>query len=346
MTYPRPIAGPPTLEKMSGAHKVTALLLAMGKPLADRIIKQFEDREIRALARTAMELPSIDLEVIDLLVTELSSQLGTGASIEGSSGGARALLDGVVSEDDMGEIMGELSGQPPSLIWKKLKSVADDKLYQFISGEQPQVAAYVISKLEPDQAAAIIDKLDPELRANLSMRLLGLKPISDAAIRLLAERLASELLPQKSEKVASGQNYHAQLGAILNKLDRSKSVAVLDRLASDRPDDARKVRKFIFSFEDVIRLTPEDRGRLFEEAPTERIVRALRNCEGSIVVQVLATLSPRVKRLVESELANPAKVPNKLILDERRAIADTALALAERSIIALPTDNDAPANIE
>ena len=44
---------------LKGPDKVTALLLAMGKPLADRIIKTFEAGEIRQLARCAATLPVV-----------------------------------------------------------------------------------------------------------------------------------------------------------------------------------------------------------------------------------------------------------------------------------------------
>lgn len=341
MMVPSPGIQELRVDSLSGAHKVTALLLAMGKPLADRIIKQFDDHEIRTLARTAMELPPVDFRAIDQLVSELASQLGTAGIVEGSSSGARALLTGIVPEEVVGEIMGELAGTPPTLIWKKLSSVSEDKLADFVASEQPQVAAYLISKLDPEKASLIVDKLDPVLRADLCVRLIALKPIGEVATKLLAERLGDEfLLPSAAP---SAQNNHALLGAILNKLDQAKSKSLLDYLSSERPDDAVKLRKYVFSFEDVSRLSAEDRARVFEETPAERTVLALRECEAELVLQILASLSPRARRLVESELANPVKVPRKSIEDARRSIADLALALAERSLIALPVERSSAA---
>lgn len=336
---PRPRTHEHQIEALSGAHKVTALLLAMGKPLADRVIRQFDDREIRTLARTAMELPPIDVDAIDHLVSELAHQIGAPSTIEGSSNGARALLAGVVPEEVVGEIMGELTGNAPSLIWKKLSIISADKLADFISREQPQVSAFLLSKLDPEKASLIIEKLDPQLRVDLCVRLIALKPIGDAAMMLLAERLGSELLlPSEGP---SAQNNHALLGAILNKLEQPKSKAILEHISSERPNDALKLKKYVFGFEDVSRLSMEDRARVFEETPADRTVLALRECEPELVAQILASLSPRARRLVESELASAVKVPRKSIEDARRSISDLALALAERSLIALPTDHNA-----
>lgn len=317
---------------------MTALLMTMSKPIADRIIGQFEDGDIRVLARSAIELPPIDLATMDRLVADLADRLHASGAVEGSASGARSLLEGVISEDEVGEIMGEASGLPPTLIWRRLDRVADEKLTAFIESEQPQVAAYVLSRLGPDKASCVLDKLDAGLRAELSMRLVTLKPVGDVAAKLLAQRLGSDLLA--AAEATGCANNHALLGAILNKLDRAKSMDILSRLSADRPDDARKVRKYVFGFEDVVDLSPADRARLFEEVPTERVVLALRRCNPELAARVLDALPPRARRLVDSELANDVKVADRSVDEARRSIADLALALAERSVIVLPVKDE------
>ena len=320
--------------QLDGAHKATALLLALQKPLADRIIRQFQDRDIRDLARAAVELPPINSETFERLVAELAKEIDSASTIEGSTNGANSLLAGIVPEEEMSDLMGEIAGQPSTHIWKKLASVSDEKIRDFIVSEQPQVAAFLLSKLAPEKAATIMAKLDDELRFDVSARLVRLRPISEVALRLLNERLSKELL-RGSDSAAAKSDNHAVLGAVLNKLDRKQSTAILQHLSDELPKDAQRVRKFVFSFEDVVALTQEDRATLFEQAPTERTVLALRGCDPDIARVVLDSLSPRVRRLVASELSNPAKEPPQAIADARRSIADLALALAERSMISL-----------
>ncbi|MGE0768244.1 MAG: FliG C-terminal domain-containing protein [Hyphomicrobiaceae bacterium] len=325
-----------SIGQLDGAHKATALLLAMQKPLADRIIRQFQDSDIRDLARAAVDLPPIGPEALERLVAELAKEIDSASTVEGSTNGASALLAGIVPEDEMSEILGEIAGQPSSKVWKKLASVSEDKVKDFIATEQPQVAAFLLSKLSTEKSAAILAKLDDELRFDISARLVQLKPISDVAIRLLTERLGSELF-QVSDASGIRSDNHAMLGAMLNKLDRQQSGAILDRLSAELPKDAQKVRKFVFSFEDVVALTPEDRATLFEQAPTERTVLALRDADPGVASVILDSLSPRVRRLVVSELSNVVKVSPQTIADARRSIGDLALVLAERSIITLPS---------
>lgn len=345
MKEPQPPKGP-TSSQLDGAHKATALLLAMKKPLADRIIRQFQDCDIRDLARAAVELPPVAPDTFERLVAELAKAIDSASAVEGSPSGASALLAGILPEEEMSEIMGQLAGQPPTYVWKKLANVSEDKVRDFIITEQPQVAAFLLSKLEPAKSAAILAKLDEDLRFDISARLVQSKPIGDAAIALLTERLGSELF-QGSDNTGVSSDNHAVLGAMLNKLDREQSSAILRRLDAESPEDAQKVRKFVFSFEDVVALAPEDRTRLFEQAPTDRTVLALRDCDPVLTAVILDSLSPRGRRLVASELSNAVKVPPQSIIDARRSIADLALVLAERSIISLPsTDATAEPYVE
>jgi len=327
--------------QLGGAHKATALLLAMQKPLADKIIRQFKDSDIRDVARAAVELPPIGPEMLEHLVAELAKEIESVSAIEGSPGGASQLLAGIVPEEEVTEIMSEIAGQPPTLIWKKLASASEDKVKDFVVSEQPQVSAYLLSKLPPDKSAAILAKVDDELRFDISARLVQLKPISDVAIAMLTERLGSELL-QGADQTGTGGDNHAMLGAVLNKLDRDQASAILQRLSDELPKEAQRVRKFVFSFEDVGALTQEDRATLFEQAPAERTILALRDCDPALAGIILDSLSPRARRLIASELSNAVRVANSAIVEARRAIADLALALAERSMISLP-GNDASA---
>lgn len=335
-------SAPMRVPALEGPQKVTALLLSMGKPLADRIIRNFDDMEIRILARTASTLPTVPSEAIEALICELEKGLEASNVLVGSSSEAQQLLTGVMSDEQLSEIMSELDGTAHDRVWGKLLGVADDKLAAFISGEQPQVAAFILSKLPVPKASAVMEKVGLELGADLSRRLLSLKPIRDEAARMVAERIGQELL---GEAVSEGEvNRHAHLGAILNQLGRNQVTEILTAIEEVQPDDARKVKEHVFGFEDLVTMSDPDRVRLLEEVPAERLVLALQECDVTLRECVLAALSPRSRRLVEAELANPAKVTPKSIMEARREIAALALSMAERQMIVLrpPTEESAP----
>lgn len=321
--------------ELNGVEKATALLLSMGKPKADLILKQLDNNHIRTLTRSALELPDVHLDRIDALLQELAAEVEKGSPLAGSPQGAKSLLSGVVAEETINEMMDEIAGEPPKAIWSRLVGVPVARLTAFISCEQPQVAAYVLSNLPPSTATEVIEKLDLELQADISARLLALKPISKEAARMVADRLEQDLLGPESEATAASG--HSKLGAILNNLQRDQINGILDRIAAHSRDDADKVRKFIFSFEDMAGLSPEALSRVLDEVPTERTVLALTDCDPALTEHLLSALSPRSRRMVEAELSAGTSPPIKAVIDARRSIAALVLSLAEKSAIQLPT---------
>jgi flagellar motor switch protein FliG len=92
-------------ERLSAADKVTALLLTMSKPLADTIIKKLDNREIRLIAQSATALPTVPDAAIEALIDELYAALETSGGLTGSSKGAQQLLSGVLSDEQIADIV-------------------------------------------------------------------------------------------------------------------------------------------------------------------------------------------------------------------------------------------------
>ncbi len=323
-------------DKLNPADKVTALLLTMTKPSADSIIKKFDNREIRLVAHAASALPAISDETIERLVDELYAALDTAGALAGSSNGAQQLLSGVVSDEQIAEILAELAGNASERVWGKLDQAKDERIAEFIASEQPQVAAVILSRLDPGKAAAVMEKLSGEQRADLSRRLLVLKPPSDTALRIVAERLREELFGEVVVEEGGGEvDKHAHLASILNKLERDQIEEILSTIEASDPSDAARVKSFVFTFEDIAGMEAEDRARLMDEVPADRVVMALRDADQALSDLILQVLSPRSRRIVEAELATETRVPAKAIGEARRWIAVLALSMADRALIKL-----------
>ena len=166
-----------------------------------------------------------------------------------------------------------------------------------------------------------------------------MKPVGDSALRLLSERLSHELFRQDAEDATMSK--HARLGAILTNLERSQIKEVIGNLELSSPEDARRVKEYVFTFEDIGGMSAPDRSRLFDEVPAEQTVMALRDVAPELKELVLQSLSPRSKRMVEAELATPVKLTAKNISTAKRAVAALAMGLAERSVIRLRPELDA-----
>jgi len=122
---------------------------------------------------------------------------------------------------------------------------------------------------------------------------------------------------------------------IINKMDREQMEDVLQSLAETRPKTAETLRGLLFTFDDLIKLPPRTRMALFESIPTERVVLALKGADDEIKDAILSSLTGRARRMVEQELASSEPASQRDVVKARRAIADTALSMAEKGEIEL-----------
>ena len=71
-----------TNERMlTGPEKAAALLLMMGKPPAARLLKQFDQPDLQAVARAAAGLGAVPATTLDRLVDEFATDFSAGADL-------------------------------------------------------------------------------------------------------------------------------------------------------------------------------------------------------------------------------------------------------------------------
>jgi flagellar motor switch protein FliG len=330
--------------RLGGPEKVAALLLSMGKPTATRLLKHFDEAEIKQIARCASTLGVVPRAVIEEIIAEFSQGIYTGADLRGSAGDAEELIAGVVSPEQVAEIMADLRGSVAKQIWPRIGEIPVMALSAYLAKEHPQVAAFVLSKANPAIAATTMGLLSSELRNELMRRMLSIKHVPDRALYILEAVLAEELLSKVSR--SKGPAIHARMADIINKMERRHMEEVLTNLDQFRPKEAKLVKSHLFTFDDLVKLTPEARLALFDQVPSERVILALKGANPELTELVLSCVSARSRRMIEAELASGVAVQAKEVAKARRAIADLALELAERGLIELNPSEEGEEGME
>jgi flagellar motor switch protein FliG len=327
-----------TPRKLSGREKAAALLLAMGKPLATRILKHFDEEEIRDLARSAALLGTVPRKTLDDVVEEFTDQISVGTDLRGSIGEAQNLLTGIVSDEQLAEIMSDVRGDYTRGVWPRLSQMSEVPVAQYLQKEHPQVVAFVLSKAAPPLAAAVLEILPSDLRNEIMRRMLSMKHVMDVPLKLLETILADELLRKAARN--AGQDIHARIANIINRMKREHSDEVFEVLNEFRPKEAEKVKALLFTFDDLIRLTPEAVMKVFEQIPAERTILALHGADPKLGELILSALGARNRRMIEQELTGGSTPPQREVLKARRTIADQVLQMSERGLIDLHPDEE------
>src|SRR5476649_2779970 len=110
MAFPVASKSGPSARTLIGPDKAAALLLCMGKPLAARLLKQFDSDELRQITRSVAELGTVPVPMLEVLVEEFASQFANGVDLLGSPGEVEQMLDGVLLPEQIADVMSDVTG--------------------------------------------------------------------------------------------------------------------------------------------------------------------------------------------------------------------------------------------
>lgn len=324
--------------QLQGVDRVAVLLLAMGKPAAGRLLKHFSSEEIKLITRSAAELGPISPVQLETLVEEFATQFSNGSSLFGTASEVEKLLSGVLPPEQIAELMTDVLGNSNRSIWDRISNVSETVLATYLMKEHPQTAALILSKVRPTCAAKVMGHLPTPLRNSLMRRMLTFKPIVDETMRHIEKTIHEDFMINFSRNM--GADTHAKMADIINKMERDHMEDVLQSLSEVRPKSAEILKGLLFTFDDIVGLTPRARTALFDQIPNDRVVLALKGTEDSFRNVILSSLASRVRRIVEHELNSKEPASQRDVLEARRAITDLALEMAGRGEIELNPEND------
>ncbi|WP_246388690.1 flagellar motor switch protein FliG [Microvirga mediterraneensis] len=323
---------------LKGPERVATLLFAMGKPAASKILKHFSEEEIRLVTKSAAQLGPVSPTQIEQLVEEFASNFSDGADLIGGAAHIEKLLTGILSPEQISSIMSEVVGNANRSIWERISTVSEGAIASYLMKEHPQTAALILSKVKPSCAAKVMTQLPQPLRNNLMRRMLSMKPIVDETMKNIEKTLHDDFMANFSKN--AGSDTHAKIADIINKMERDHMEDVLTNLSSVRPKSAEILRGLLFTFDDIVKLTPKDRTTLFDQVPPDRVVLALKGTNDEFRKVVLSALSSRVRRMIEHELNSKEPSAHRDIAEARRTITDLALEMAGRGEIVINSENE------
>ncbi len=332
MTEPH-IPVPQAQRKLSGMEKAAALLLAVGKDNASKILTHLSEEDIRAVARTASDLGAVTQATLDHIAEEFVTQVTVDVGLRGSSEHVERLLEEVMPAPQVKQIMADVRARMNEAVWPRLADLPSHLLAQFLNKEHPQVITFVLSKAPASLSAEVVALFPGYLRNEVMRRMLTNKLVTQQSLRLLEQVLRDELLLKLAK--TTGQDTHERVAKIVNKLSRKDMEDVLESLGASRPKAAETVRSLLFTFEDIVKLPAKTRVILFESMEAERLVPALNGADAAFKDFILSSVPSRTRRVIEQDLAAAPPLGAKEIENARREIADLALQLADQGVISL-----------
>ena len=133
-------------------QKAAAILVALGKPAAGRLLKFFKQEELRELMDGARSLRTIPQGELERIVAEFESEFAEGAGLLDSADTMDTIFNETLSPEEMTALMNNSPAGGPAAeeiepVWPLLEDVEAERVGVFLMNEHPQAAAYALTNL-------------------------------------------------------------------------------------------------------------------------------------------------------------------------------------------------------
>ena len=277
------LAGKP----LTQAEKAAAVLLAMGKGVAGRLLKYFTQAELQTIISSAQSLRAIPPDELLLLVAEFEDLFTEGAGLMDNAKAIEAILEEGLTPDEVDSLLGRRTAFQAyeTSIWDRLSEAEPTFVAQFLLREHPQTVAYILSMMPSNFGAKVLLQLPDNRRADIMNRTVNMKAVSPKAAQIIENQVMTLLAEVEAERNAAGSTKVADL---MNELDKPQVDTLLTSLESISRES------------------------------------------------VLSAISPRQRRMIESDLqSGMGGVNPREIAIARRAVAQEAIRLANSGQIEL-----------
>ncbi len=331
---------------LTRAQKAAAILVAMGKPAAGKLLKYFTHEELKALIEAARLLKTIPQSELERIIAEFEDEFAEGAGLMDSAATMDKILNESLSPEEVSAIMrygaSDEGADGAQSMWESLASIEPDVVGSFLAKERPQTAALILTNLTSGVAAKVLITMPKAMRGEVMKRMVAIGTVKPQAMKIIESNVRLRLLGDQAKKSSSAGQ--ARVATLLNELDKNDVDEMLAELESAGSADVAGIRAQLFAFEDVVHVGEKARRLLFDGFSTEIVTLALRGASSDVSEAVLSALGARSRRMIEAELAaDEGNTPQADIVQARRTIASTAIRMAGDGLIELPSSEDAAA---
>ncbi len=311
------------LPKLTGPERVAAVLLALQPEQAQELLKYFDPDEVKTIARSVFSLQSLAPPALGTLIDEFATSFKVGVGVVPSRSLAEGMLTGVLTEEQISDVFGDdpIDDLPDdSVDWEKFADVDTTELVELLSGEHPQVVAFVLKSFGPTLAAKIFAEMPDSESQDIMRRLLVINEVPVAA-----ERVVWQIINDKFED--NGNSYLDEVIGILNGLEKPQVEMLLSELEKTNEREVKILRASLFAFEDLTSLDAKECSLIFEQVPMEQTILALSVCDEAFQQQVLSGVGGRSRRMIDAELGNANGVDADAAKEAQKSVSDTALKM-------------------
>jgi len=286
---------------MSDLRKAAILLMSLPEDQAVQLLAKLAPKQVEQVSIEIAKLGRLSGDEQENVIHEFAD---ANPNALGLSGGgidvAKSLVEKALG-NKASPTLDVVRQSIEALPFGFLKKVDPQNLLTFIIDEHPQTIALVLSHLPPAYGAEIIKGLPTERQLAVIRRIAHMGQTNPEVIheveRGLESRMAS--LMQQSFEKAGGVNSVAE---ILNVSDRATERTLLESLSQDDPELVEEIRRLMFVFDDLTKLSDKDIQTVLKNVETPQWAMALKGASAELKQSILGNMSQRAAALLTEEM--------------------------------------------
>lgn len=289
-------------DKLTPREKAAVLMITMGKDQAAKVYKFLSEEEIEQLTLSITSMRRVDPELKETVVDEFMQMCIARKYIsEGGIDLAREILNKAFGETRTNDLIGRLSSSLRVKPFDFIRKADSTQVLNFIQNEHPQTIALILSYVDPKHAAQILSALPLEKQTSVIARIANMGITSPEYIketeRVLEKKLST--LSFADQTLTGGID---SLVTILNSVDRGTERHLLEALEETDAELVEEIRKRMFIFEDIVKLSNQAVQRVLKEIDNRDLAIALKGATNEVAKVIYDNISKRLQEMIKEDI--------------------------------------------
>jgi len=315
--------------ELTPKEKAAILLISLGKEHAAQLYKHLSDDEISQMTLSIASTRRVEPEVREQIISEFYDMCVAQKYIsEGGIEYARSILEEAIGKEKAQSIIYKLSSSLEARPFDFIRRADPVQVLNVLQYEHPQTAALVLSYLDPKRAAEVLGALPQEAHPDIIARIAKMGNASPEYVKeaeRILERKISSMGFSESTKVGGIDT----VVGIVNSLDRTSEKRILEGLETDDQELAEEIRKHMFVFEDVAKLSAQAIQRVLKEVSNQDIAIALKLATPDVNKVIFGNISKRLADMIKDDMEVMGPVRVRDVEDAQQRIVNTIRKLED-----------------
>ncbi|MBM4001426.1 MAG: flagellar motor switch protein FliG [Planctomycetes bacterium] len=293
---------------VSNVHKAAVLLMSLPEEDAARVLAKLKPKQVEAVSIEIAQVSNVRTDEQEQVIVEFADMNPKSLGGVGGLELAQNLVQRALGRDAT-TTLENLRQSIESVPFGFLKKVDPQNILTFLVDEHPQTIALILCHVPPPFGAEILSGLPPSTQFAVIRRIAHMGQTSPEVIQQVEDALEYRMQNVMSQSLERAGGV-ATVAEILNVADRATERALLDNLGQDDPDLVEEIRRLMFVFDDIGKLTDKDVQQVLKHVETGQWAMALKGASETLRQKILGNMSQRASAtlLEEMEFLGPKRL--------------------------------------